>query len=214
MKEKELTGIGQASEKALNFVEKIIASPLIEVTGVLTDKVEFWRFKNKVNIILKAKEFLKEKGIETPKRIPVKDLFTLLEYSSYEENDFMKDSWGRLLSNSLDPQNKFDSNNIFIQILNHLSCDEIILLESINKEISTQRALSFFNKKKIIEEMKGIDPEVQLILLDNLVRLRLIEIKNSDLIIGSGLMSYIYESPYEIYLITKLGESLLKKINS
>jgi predicted lipoprotein len=77
---KELVeGIGKAAEKALDFIEKVIAGPVIEGTGILTDKIQFIRFKNKVEIITKAIEFLEKKGVKTPKEIPIKDLTTLLE---------------------------------------------------------------------------------------------------------------------------------------
>src|SRR5690606_40694522 len=86
-------GIGIAAEKALDFIEKIIAAPIMEGTGIFTDKVKYWRFKNQVDIITKAREYLKSKGIETPIKLPIKDVTTLLEYASFEEDEIMQDSW-------------------------------------------------------------------------------------------------------------------------
>lgn len=64
----KMSEIGIAAEKALSFIEKLIAAPLIQVTRILTDKVEYWRWKNKIETILKAKNFLKLKGIEVSKK--------------------------------------------------------------------------------------------------------------------------------------------------
>jgi hypothetical protein len=100
-----INGISLASEKAFNFVEKIVAGPIMEGTGIFTDKVKYWRFKNQINIIIKAKKFLKEKGINVPKKIPIKDLTTLLENASFEENEQIQDNWANLLANTLNPNN-------------------------------------------------------------------------------------------------------------
>ncbi|MDX8553054.1 hypothetical protein MK851_05365 [Tenacibaculum sp. 1B UA] len=199
----KINGIGLAAEKALNFIEKIIAAPLIEGTGILTDKVEYWRFKNKVGIILKAKEFLKLKGIETPKKIPVKDLSTLLEYSSYEEDNLMKNSWANLLSNSLNPENRFDSNNIFIQILNQISLDEIKLLLSINELSDLDKS----DRHLLKEEIEAFNEEIKLVLIDNLLRLGLLkELHNMSFSssIVSGPLDGIFLG--ELYSLTNLGK--------
>ncbi|MDO6675622.1 Abi-alpha family protein [Tenacibaculum sp. 1_MG-2023] len=211
----KINGIGLAAEKALNFIEKLIAAPLIEGTGILTDKVEYWRFKNKVGIILKAKEFLKLKGIETPKKIPVKDLSTLLEYSSYEEDNFMKDSWANLLSNSLNPENKFDSNNIFIQILNQISSDEIVLLSSINKLSSLDKLDRHLLKEEIKEKLEAFNEEIKLVLIDNLLRLgvlkELYDVNFSNSIVPGPLDNVFLG---EFYSLTNLGKTFLGKITS
>jgi hypothetical protein len=119
-------GIGIAAEKALDFIEKVMAGPIIEGTGIFTDKVKYWGFKNQVDIIQKARNYLKAKGIDTPKKIPIKDVTTLLEYASFEENEMMQNSWASLLANTLNSDNKFNACHIFSQILNQLSVNEVI----------------------------------------------------------------------------------------
>lgn len=210
----KINGIGLATEKALSFIEKLIAAPLMEVTGILTDKIELWRFKNKLEIIFKAKKFLESKGIDTPRKIRVKDLTTLLEYSSFEENDFMQDNWANLLSNSLNPENKFDSNNIFIQILNQISSDEIILLSSINKLSSLNKLESFFLEEEIEKSLEKIDDEVKLVLIDNLLRLGLL-VRVYDTSLSGGIIPRPIEGFYSgrFYSITNMGKSFLNKIN-
>ena len=65
-------GIGIAAEKALDFIEKIIAAPIMEGTGIFTDKVKYWRFKNQVNIITKAREYLKAKELKHQRKSQLK----------------------------------------------------------------------------------------------------------------------------------------------
>jgi len=169
-------GIGQAAEKALDFIEKLVAGPLMEGTGLLTDKVKYWRFKNQVNILLKAREYLKLKGIKTPKKIGVKDLSTLLEYSSFEEEEIMQDSWAKLLANAMNPENSFNSCNLFSQILNQLSVNEVYIMKFIfnNCFIMSSEDLPYLDRKDL-ERNGGTDFNISSLLIDNLLRLRLIE---------------------------------------
>lgn len=215
----KIDGIGKAAEKALDFIENLIAAPLMEGTGILTDRISYWRFKNKINIILKAKEFLKEKNIKTPKNIPIKDLSTLLEYSSFEEDEIMKDSWSKLLSNSLDPNNKFDSLHIFSIILNQLSVNEIYILNHMLSNSSEVKNgdRKFFLKKDLLK-ISNTDSDLSLIFIDNLFRLNLIEISLPDLdnqfqinIFGNGRLYYNELSVS--FRLSKFGETLVTQLN-
>lgn len=169
-------GIGVAAEKALDFIEKLIAGPFMEGTGIFTDKVKYWRFKNQVNIITKAREYLKSKGIKTPKKIPIKDVTTLLEHASFEEDEIMQDSWAKLLANTMNPDNQFDTSNIFIQILNQLSVNEVYILHFIysNSFIMSSGDRPYFERKEL-ERNGRTQLATKGLLIDNLLRLRLIE---------------------------------------
>jgi hypothetical protein len=214
--------IGKLGEKAFDFIEKIIANPIIEVTGVLTDKVKYWRFKNQVDTIIKAKEFLEKKGVTTPNKIPVKDLNTLLEYSSLEDEPAMQDKWAKLLSNALDPNNSFEATTVFSHILNQLSIEEINILEYVFSRcfIISDVDRPFLDKNSI-RNMVGINFSIYDLLIDNLIRLRLVEEKMPDLKNASNHV-YLYsghETPDDIELvasnkirISKFGAELMRKI--
>ncbi|CAM1343105.1 Abi-alpha family protein [Tenacibaculum amylolyticum] len=169
-------GIGIAAEKALEFLEKIIGGPIIEGTGILTDKIQYIRFKNKVDRTIKAIEFLKSKGVTMPKKIPIKDLSTLLEYSSYEDNETMQDCWSNLLANTLDPENIFDTCYIFSQVLNQLSISEVVILNYmfINSFQKSSEDRPYFEKKELVRKSES-RLEMGVLIIDNLLRLRLIE---------------------------------------
>ncbi|WP_106143741.1 Abi-alpha family protein [Flagellimonas meridianipacifica] len=163
-------------KKALDFIEKLIAGPFMEGTGIFTDKVKYWRFKNQVNIITKAKEYLKSKGIETPKKISIKDVTTLLEHASFEEDEIMQDSWAKLLANTMNPNNQFDTSNIFIQILNQLSVNEVYILHFIysNSFLMSSGDRPYFERAEL-ERNGRTQLATRGLLIDNLLRLRLIE---------------------------------------
>lgn len=215
-------GIGIASEKALDFVEKLIAGPLMEGTGIFTDKVNFWRFKNRINIILKARDFLKNKGIEVPKKIPIKDLTTLLEYASFEEEEIMQDSWAKLLANTLDPKNQFNACHIFSQLLNQLSVNEFYLLNFIYAKcfLMSSEDRPYFEKSELVRN-SSTDYQTTILLIDNLLRLRLIEEKPPKLKNSSGRV-YLYTEDEEIpeneiissdsFRLSKFGVELIRQI--
>ena len=217
-------GIGIASEKALDFVEKLVAGPIMEGTGIFTDKVNFWRFKNRINIILKAKDFLKSKGIEVPKKIPIKDLTTLLEYASFEEEEIMQDSWAKLLANTLDPKNQFNACHIFSQLLNQLSVDEFYVLQFIYSKcfFMTSEDRPYFEKAELVRN-SYTDYQTTILLIDNLLRLRLIEEKPPKLKNSSGTI-YLYTEDEEVpeneiissdcFRLSKFGVELVRQITA
>lgn len=187
-------GIGFAAEKALDFIEKVIAGPIIEVTGIFTDKVKYWRFKNQVTTIEKARKYLKEKGISVPKKIPIKDVTTLLEYASFEENEEMQDSWAKLLSNTLDPSNTFNTCHLFSQILNQISINEFYILQYTYSKsfILTDDHRPYLEKKELIRN-SGTDYKTGLLLVDNLLRLRLLE-EQPPKLKDSSRQTFIYNT--------------------
>jgi hypothetical protein len=217
-----VNGLGKMGEKAFDFIEKIIANPIMEVTGVLTDKVKYWRFKNQVDTIIKAKEFLETKGIKIPNKIPIKDLTTLLEYSSLEDEPVMQDKWAKLLSNALDPDNAFEATTVFSHILNQISIEEIKILEYIfyHSFIVSDTDRPYLEKRSI-QNMLEIKYSIYDLLIDNLSRLRLIEEKMPE-VKNASRQVYLYngdETPDDIELvasnkirISKFGTELMRKI--
>ncbi len=169
-------GIGLAAEKALDFIEKIVAGPLMEGTGIFTDKVKYWRFKNQVDIITKARKYLKKKGIEIPKKIPIKDVSTLLEYASFEEDEDMQDSWAKLLANAMNPKNEFNACHLFSQVLNQISVNEYYILNYVKSKcyLMSSDHRPYLERGELIRNGHS-DYQTGMLLIDNLLRLRLIE---------------------------------------
>ena len=215
-------GIGIAAEKALDFIEKLIAAPLMEGTGIFTDKVKYWRFKNQIIIIEKAREFLKMKGIEIPKKIPIKDITTLLEYASFEEEEIMQDSWAKLLANALNPNNQFDACHIFSQLLNQMSINEFYILKFIYSKcfLMSSEDRPYLEKAELVRN-STTDYQTTMLLMDNLLRLRLIE-EQPPRLKESSKKVYLYNDDEEIpsneiiasdcYRLSKFGVELVKQI--
>ena len=88
-----------------------------------------WRFKNQVKMLNRAKDYCEKHNIE-PKKISLKVLSPLLEYSSLEEEEVMQDKWSILLSNLIDSEQIIE-NHVFPYILSQLSTDEFLPLEKV-----------------------------------------------------------------------------------
>ncbi|CAM3819513.1 Abi-alpha family protein [Flavobacterium gelidilacus] len=215
-------GIGIAAEKALEFIEKMIAAPIMEGTGIFTDKIKYWRFKNQVTIIEKARQFLKEKGIDVPKKIPIKDVTTLLEYASFEEDEIMQDSWAKLLANTLDPKNQFNACHIFSQLLNQLSIDDFHIIKFIFSKsfFMSSEDRPYFEKIELVRN-SSTDYQTTMLIIDNLLRLRLIEEQPPKLKENSRSV-YLYNEDEKIpeneiissecYRLSKFGVELVRQV--
>lgn len=114
--------IEKGLELAKDFANKILGPAVEEVGLLLADKVKFYRYKNQVNILLKAKKYVESKNIDT-KEIPTKILVPLLEQASLEENEELQNKWANLIGNLADSEQNLQ-NQIFPYLLGQLSLNE------------------------------------------------------------------------------------------
>jgi Abortive infection alpha len=205
--------------KALDFISDIIKPPIKEVSEILTDKVRFWRFKNQLNLIQKAEKYVKEKGF-SPKKIPMKTLVPLLEYSSLEEEDSLKEMWVNLLVNAVDPTKENINQNVYIEILKQLVSIEAKILnfcyyntKDSNEKIAAIQNFrhNYLSISKIKKEFINLSNKELYLIMENLTRLQLIEPK-APLQIGTGVVaSYSTMLEHSSYRLTYLGSELIEQ---
>jgi hypothetical protein len=92
-----------------------------ELGGLIGDQVRFFRWKNAIRILERAKEYANERGVP-PSNVPLKFLVPFLEGASLEEGpntSRLIDMWAMLLVSAIA---RFDSNqNLYIDVLRKLS---------------------------------------------------------------------------------------------
>lgn len=116
-------------EIAKDFVNKLII-PSIEEAGLLVkDQITMLRFKNQIKILNRAKEYCEKYNIE-PKKISLKILVPLLDYSGLEDDVDLQEKWSILLSNLIDSEQNIE-NHVFPYLLSQLSRDEFFPLEKV-----------------------------------------------------------------------------------
>jgi hypothetical protein len=198
-------GIEEAAKMAKDYLDKLITPALEEGGGIIGDTVAYWRFKNKVNLVLKAKAFLESKGIQ-PKQLLPKVVAPLLEAGSLEEDEDMKSRWAALLASAAtDP---ISVPPFYPKILSELSSSEARILEWMAER--TEQQIGWVLSGQEIRTKFLIMPPQYEVLMGNLVRLNL-----CSPLLGSGTMGKDYVGaedwpPYQQVQFTRLGYSFVK----
>ena len=161
-------GIEEAAKAAKDYLDKLLTSGLEQTGGIIGDTVAFWRFKNKVNLVLKAKAFLEAKGIE-PGRVLPKVVAPLLEAGSLEEESDMKDRWAALLASAATDPNKVPP--AFPRILSEISSKEALILEWMTDRVHQQ--IGRFSNGAEIRDVHHLATWEYELLMGNLIRLNL-----------------------------------------
>jgi hypothetical protein len=150
------TAIEKGFDIAKDFLDKLILPSIEEVGLLMRDKITYWKFKNQVKILNKAKSYCDRNNIST-KAISLKILCPLLENAALEENEEMQDKWAILLSNLVDSHQNIE-NHVFPYILSQLSINEFKEIEKefnknrIRVEKETSELEEFLVNKPILEK--------------------------------------------------------------
>ncbi len=207
----ELAGkaIQEAAELAREFLGKVANPALEEGGGLIQDTVKFWRFKNQVNILLKAKAFLESKGLN-PKVILPKTLSPLLDAASLETDSTLQNMWANLLAS-------YARGDLVIQnypsLLKELSPMEARILNDLNiarKEagLSGIDLLTHGTSKNEICSVLSISEEQYDVMIDNLFRLNLLQpVGANGALVGDSPLAI---KTNEIVHITALGRGLIE----
>lgn len=126
---------GQALDTAKHYLDKVVDAPFKELSGFLADKVNFWRYKNRINTILKAKKFLEDKGIDPIKALP-DTVIPLIEASGDTEDETLSDMFSGLLASSLTPDTYETVHPSYAKVLSQLAPLDARILSEWYKSIT------------------------------------------------------------------------------
>lgn len=191
-----------------SFLKTLTGPAIVEMSEVFGDQVRHWRFNNQINILTKAQQRLEKNGV-SPKQVDFKVLVPLLGYCSLEQDERLQDMWANLLANASSSKNQFESYSIYVDILKSLSTNEALLMLWIFEQISLEYTLdrSLFNKNRIAEFLNLNEVDVE-ILLDNLCRLRLLEIQMQSM---KGVVFWgNFNKKTDYVCMTRLGYEMIK----
>jgi len=112
--------LGTGLQMAKGFADAILLNPLGELGGILSDTIGYWRLKNQVRLMLRAKVWLEEKRINPAKVLP--DIFvTILDEGSKAEDQQLSDMFASLLASHLDSKTQDRVHPSFANVLSQLS---------------------------------------------------------------------------------------------
>jgi hypothetical protein len=139
MNPEEVQALGKAVDVAKDYADTIVKGPLSELGGILSDTVGYWRLKNQVRLILKAKKWLEEKDIPPTKLLP--DIFVpLLNDGGNVENETLSDMFASLLACQLDPEKQELVHPSYAKVLAQLSSIDATLMLEFRKYTSYKEA--------------------------------------------------------------------------
>ena len=162
-------------KETTEFISLITKPSAKEWGEIFATKVRYWRIKNGISIMQKTKKLLEHNKIN-PKKISLKLFVPLLESSSLEEEELMKDKWAALLANAINPDYKEEIRPSYVGILKELSPTEVRLLdkmcEELNKKLPEDKYEDMFSFDNICKYL-DLSEEEYYIMSDNLIRLNL-----------------------------------------
>lgn len=164
------TALEKGIDLAKDFLDKLIF-PAVEETGLLMkEKVTYWKFKNQVRILNKAKAFCEKNDIN-PKTISFKLLVPLLETSALEEDELLQDKWAILLSNLVDSEQNIE-NHVFPYILGQLSKNEFLIIENVCKKKNTRVCAKEKELKNFLKDQPRLikECEEEITILENKIQ--------------------------------------------
>ena len=182
-------------EQTIAFAKTVFGSAMTELGELFTDRVRYWRYKNQVNILIKASELIKKKG-STAKPINFKILVPLLENSSLESEPKLQDLWAKLISN-LATEEPTHSDSNYVKTLSNLSTYDAKMLDwIIDRQIKNLGFQIFDYPINMVHTLMGTQ----------------VPIKKEDMMksFGIGLSQYSLQSDFNLSFGRLLQEGLIE----
>ena len=166
-----------AVEGAGKFLAKLTGNAFTEMSQLIGQEVAWWRFKNAVNIALKADALVRSKGLR-PEQLSVelRNIVPLIEGASYEDEPTLQDMWASLIATAALEEFNRSPQPKFSEILKQLSpLDAQVLLHLHEYYLKAENM--FYGGKQGIEAELSIPKNTVDPFLINLERLNLIIIQ-------------------------------------
>lgn len=135
-------------DKGEEAFKAVLGPSIKEFSETIADNFRLRRFRNQVKILTKAQEILKRNNL-TSKKVELKVLAPLIEFSSLEEDEILQEKWSNLIANIVTIDGKTLLKQNCIEILKRISNDEVKFLDHLFGELSIRR----------IERLKMEQPE-------------------------------------------------------
>lgn len=120
MTPEESKALDKALEAAKDYADIVFKGSLAEFGGILSDVVGYWRLKNRIRLMLKAKQWLESKGIKPRALFP--DIFVpLVEDGGNVSDESIADMFASLLASHLDPAKQDKIHPSYTKVLSQLS---------------------------------------------------------------------------------------------
>jgi hypothetical protein len=138
--------IEEAAKTARHYLDQILLAPLSEFGLLLRDKVSFWRFKNQVTMVEKARIFLEARGVDASKiagSVLPEAVLPLIEAGGNTSDPNLTELFAGLLASTVDPNTAKSTHPSFSRVLDQLSGTDAKILQGLYGAIrQKERAVS------------------------------------------------------------------------
>ena len=185
-----------AASKALDIAEKagkwLVKVMGEDASGLLRDRMFYFRAKNALRLEEKLDRILKQRRIRKPKAIPLRLSIPFLEAATLEDEPDLQERWARLLANAMDPDVHVESERSHASVLKDISPTECLVLEEIAQITRACRTTEI--TIDVLTEALERDPESINVALCGLNRQKLVERKPRSMQPLSDVSTWMFEN--------------------
>jgi hypothetical protein len=169
------------SEKLGAFLARVFKEPVQEVSGIITDKLKFIRWRRLVQIADEVNRILLEKGVNETRGVQPKLALPIFEASTLEDDKSLQNLWNHLLANAMDPRFNDEIRYGFIDMIKNITGIEASILINFYEILGKDGQLGditkitdFYLTKEQLIEIVNIDEATYLLSIFNLMRMQCI----------------------------------------
>lgn len=169
------------AEQAGSFFAKVLQQPAEEISGMLTDKLRFIRWKNAVKMSNEVDRILKNKGVKQTRPVSPKIALSIFEEASFEDDPNLQYLWSHLLANAMNPEFNDEIRYGFIDMIKNITAIEVNILNKLYKRLPnkfhpfSESVQRYSLTKNDIIMLLDLRADVCSISINNLMRMQLIE---------------------------------------
>ncbi len=203
----------EVSEKLGGFFSRVFREPVQEVSGIITDKLRFVRWRRLVQMSDEVNQILFEKGVKETRGVPPKLALPIFEESSLEDDPSLQYLWNHLLANAMNPEFNGELRYGFIDMIKNITGIEVLILNKFYKILQEEGKLNDISQitnyrlsKEQIMMLVGIEEVTYQISIFNLMRMQCISaaiIRSTAIMFGNETTT-IYKGT-DAVVLTPLG---------
>lgn len=132
--------IEEAAKTARHMLDKF-GAPAEELGLLIKDRISFWRFKQQVSLVMRAKEIIEEKGVgidQLPPQASPGTMIEILERGSFSDDPTIQEMFANLLASELESGAE-SIHPSFSIILSQLSSEDAKMLTGLYRYIRDLR---------------------------------------------------------------------------
>lgn len=171
----------EIADKAGSFLSTVFKEPINEISGMVTDKLRFIRWKRMVEMSEEVSGILEQKQIYDTRAVPPKLALPIIEEASLEDDPDLQRLWNNLLANAMNPSFNDEIRYGFIEMIKQITGIEAKLLnmfyETLKREGKLLPLSNIFNyslSKEQITKLMNISDDIYAISVNNLMRMQLL----------------------------------------